>query len=325
MSGNVKLGGYKGGRGYCGYYINNDNKKMFLRSTQEFMIAKFLDYNHYHFLTEKKIFIINNETYKPDFFIYDESYTKLIKIIEVKDSKKLIDRYISYKPFFEKLNIEYEIFTGFDKRKKYEFVSSDEINIWIKTYLESYGSFNYIGEKNPMYGIKHSEETKQKISKKSKESMSNEQIKIKHSNSLKKFWNSEKANEIKKKYSELRTKEKQERLLKNPIEKRKCVYCESFFEVRKNSLKLTCSNSCSQKYSWKIGKNKYNGNSKKSYSTKIINYLKMYKDIINEDNFDLIIIDLKNQNLIPKNFGINKSTIIKYFGSIKILMENLNG
>ena len=81
MGGRVKKGSGKN-RGYIGYHITWDNKRVFLRSKSEFILAKMLDMEKIPYLTEYKSYKINNISYKPDFFIFNDiNYTNIIKII----------------------------------------------------------------------------------------------------------------------------------------------------------------------------------------------------------------------------------------------------
>jgi hypothetical protein len=59
---------------------------------------------------------------------------------------------------------------------------------WIPSRKNVYGT--NLGNKNPMFGKKHSEETKRKISEKNKEVCKNEKARQKRSEVIKNFWNS---------------------------------------------------------------------------------------------------------------------------------------
>lgn len=66
------------GRGKGSYY-----KEYWLRSSWETKVAEYLDRNNIIWKYEVQCFKLNdNQTYRPDFFIYDNE--KLVKIIEVK-------------------------------------------------------------------------------------------------------------------------------------------------------------------------------------------------------------------------------------------------
>lgn len=324
--GRIKKGGYKNGRGYCGWHTNKDGRKVFLRSKKEYIYALYLDKNNQHFLLEKAIFVIDGRNYKPDFFIYNEDYTKLLKIVEVKDSKKDAEPYFVFKDYFSAIGIEYEIEWGIDKIKR-RWATKEELKQWDSQYLNNYPEFNMAGELNPMYGMKHSDATKKKIGQQTKRYMSDDKIKNKQIASIKSFWNSDEAKPIKEKYATLRTQESEQ---KNPWVVSKCVFCGKEFKKKFNDRsgkkrdyeKQTCSNSCAQKHNWIIGKMKYHGNGAKSYKTKIIKYLKLAKEVT-ADNLECVVKKLKDDNLVPKHFSLNRNVIEKYFGNIENLKETL--
>ena len=319
--GKIKRGGFKNGRGYCGWYVNKDGKRIFLRSKKEYIYATYLDKNNQHFLMEKTIFIIDGINYKPDFFIYDENYKKLLKIVEVKPSRKEAEPYFQFIEYFKAIGIEYEIEWGIDKIKR-RWITDTELKQWDKQYLENYPQYNMSGELNPMYGMKHSEETKKKIGKQTKRYMADEKIKSKQIASIKAFWNSEEAKKIKEKYAALRTAEAEKN---NPVIVCKCVFCKKKFEKKLHEMagrtrdrkKETCSASCAQKYNWEIGKMKYHGDAQKTYKTRIVKYLRLSSEIITGDNLENVVKKLKDSGLVPKHFSLNKSVIEKYFGSVE--------
>lgn len=205
-------------------------------------------------------------------------------------------------------------------------ITLDEIKKWKNESVTN----NVIlsGEKNPMYGIKHSNKTKEKIGNKTRQYMKDPIIKEKHSKALKSFWNSKNADELKEKYKNLRNEKKKKRkeLLdkENPIISINCIICGSEFDKRQNDIRLTCSNSCSQKYNWKIGKNTYKGNAKKSYKTRIIKYANLINEHITEDNYELLIKKYKNKKEIPLYFSMTKKVINKYFGNFKSFLGEIN-
>ncbi len=70
-------------RGIQGYYQKKNGDKVWLRSTYEFIFAKWLDRNNIDWKVEETQYkLSNNETYRPDFFIYENS--KLLMIVEIK-------------------------------------------------------------------------------------------------------------------------------------------------------------------------------------------------------------------------------------------------
>jgi len=66
-----------------GWYLNKNNEKIWLRSSLEYIYAKWLDKNNIKWKTEVKTYTASEKTYRPDFFIYDEN-NNLIEIVEIK-------------------------------------------------------------------------------------------------------------------------------------------------------------------------------------------------------------------------------------------------
>lgn len=86
----------KTSRGVQGYYYNQGmNKLVWLRSTYEFIYAKWLDKQKIIWDVEVKTFKLKSTYYRPDFFLYDNIDNFIIeKIVEIKgywkrDVKKL--------------------------------------------------------------------------------------------------------------------------------------------------------------------------------------------------------------------------------------------
>lgn len=331
--GRIKFGGYKGGRGYSGWHTTFDGKIVYLRSTLEYMVAKKLDYHKIYYLTEKKIYIVNDIKYKPDFFIYsDETYSNLIKIIEIKYTKLEADNYyLLYKHYFNDMGVEYEV-EGYDlnKNRNYYFITKSEIQEWKERYVLMYNNFDYNGEKNPMYGNTHSDITKQKIGNATRKYMSNPEIKEKHSQNIKNFWKSDEAIELKNKYRKLRKQEydnrQKEQNILNPIINKVCQICGNTFEIRKNSNRTVCvNNKCIHIYNVKYGlidRSKMDG--KLNYKRKIIAQLIKITENITENNLDDILFKYKNNGIFSKNFGISIDTIRKYFGTFENLKEEIH-
>ena len=70
-------------RGIQGQYIKTNGEKVWLRSSYEYIFAKWLDKNNVDWKIEETQFKLSNgETYRPDFFIYENS--KLKMIVEIK-------------------------------------------------------------------------------------------------------------------------------------------------------------------------------------------------------------------------------------------------
>jgi len=71
-------------RGVQGYYPNSSTGELvWLRSTYEYIYAKFLNKIKTNWKMEDIYYTINSQIYRPDFFIYDDNWN-LIKIVEIK-------------------------------------------------------------------------------------------------------------------------------------------------------------------------------------------------------------------------------------------------
>jgi hypothetical protein len=73
----------KTSRGIQGYYYNQSRGKyVWLRSTYEYIYAKWLDRNKIDWDVEQQTYQLEGTTYRPDFFIYEND--SLVKIVEIK-------------------------------------------------------------------------------------------------------------------------------------------------------------------------------------------------------------------------------------------------
>lgn len=116
----------KTSRGIQGYYWNTSkNKYVWLRSSWEFIYAKWLNKHKFLWDVEVKRYKLNNRSYLPDFFIYDKN-NKLYKIVEIKGYWK--DKVYKYNELKEQLNIDLvliiDISPYLDKK------INEEIKIW---------------------------------------------------------------------------------------------------------------------------------------------------------------------------------------------------
>ena len=242
-------------RGYSGYY-EIKGKKYFCRSSVEFVYLLYLYKiyvdDRYRIEMEDKIFYCDDYSYKPDFFVYENE--KLTRIIEIKYNKRQIEvennenRYKSFLKYFNKISIQYDIVYKNDINLK-EF---PDIKIELEKWKKENINGNILdGEKNPMWGRKHSEKTKKLIGDKTRE-------RCKDSNYLKKFKKSvkktdEQKDKCRKSALARESKKREIKLLNDPLEKRNCVICNKEFIVNKSSVKVTCKSSCTFKYNYKLG------------------------------------------------------------------------
>ncbi|HRP37975.1 MAG TPA: hypothetical protein PLS50_09285, partial [Candidatus Dojkabacteria bacterium] len=71
-------------RGVQGYYLNQStNELVWLRSSYEYIFAKWLDRTKHNWKMEMAYYKIGHSIYRPDFFIHDAEWN-LIKIVEIK-------------------------------------------------------------------------------------------------------------------------------------------------------------------------------------------------------------------------------------------------
>lgn len=115
----------KTSRGVQGYYYNESKKKLvWLRSTYEFIYAKWLDKHLIEWDVEQNTFQLQKTTYRPDFFIYENG--KLAKIVEIKGYWAKGE--IKTKELSEKLQIDVVLIKdiGPYMENKYE----EELKLW---------------------------------------------------------------------------------------------------------------------------------------------------------------------------------------------------
>ena len=93
-------------RGLQGYYYNSTiNKYVWLRSSWEYIYAKWLNAHNIKWDVECKTFNLSKESYRPDFFIYDDN-NNLISIVEVKGYwKNRLQKYYELKETHPELNL----------------------------------------------------------------------------------------------------------------------------------------------------------------------------------------------------------------------------
>lgn len=93
-------------RGLQGYYYNSTiNKYVWLRSSWEYIYAKWLNARNIKWDVECKTFNLSKELYRPDFFIYDDN-NNLVSIVEVKGFwKNRLHKYNELKELHPELNL----------------------------------------------------------------------------------------------------------------------------------------------------------------------------------------------------------------------------
>lgn len=247
--GRVKRGRCKS-RGYIGYHTTWDNKKFFLRSKAEFIYARMLDIEKIPYKVECTTYEVGNIRYKPDFFIFDSTYTSIKKIVEIKglDDKKVSLEYLNrYKKFFNSVGIGYEVVWNYRGLvSKYNL--KGEIEDWIQRSLKTYNFISDVaGENNPMYGKTHKASTIELIRQKAIQRQT-EEYRRRNSEKQKEFFQSEAGLKRRLQISEQR---KFNSRLTNPIVNRVCKECSITFHCKQKAKKEFCSGKCLRAWSYR--------------------------------------------------------------------------
>lgn len=246
--GKIKQGTGKS-RGYIGYHVTWDNKRVFLRSKAEFIYAKVLDAEQVPYMLECVTYTIDNKRYRPDFFIFDYNYQKIKKIIEIKglDDKQTALRYLEmYKDYFNVIGIEYDVIWKYQASiTRYNL--HDDIEKWKQTSVNHYDHVSDVsGIHNPMYGIKHKQSTIDNIRKKALARQTTE-YRQKNSEAQLAYWNTVQG---KKRKLELSRERKARTAQENPIVTKQCKHCTKDFQDKLKSRKEFCSGQCKRKWSY---------------------------------------------------------------------------
>lgn len=225
-------------RGYAGFY-----KGYYLRSSYEYAYAVYLDKSSVVWSYEDQIFEINGKSYKPDFFFYDQ-YGKLEKIVEIKSRNKqaLEKAKERLKSIEEQYSIKTELISYEELLNLYKSMPislNSIITQWITSDKTTINKAAY-GVLNGHYGLRHSEESKKKIGKHTKE-----------------LWNSD--TRAKKRMIEGLRKSglAQKGKIKTPRVSRYCELCSIEFTVMQTSTSIYCSRECSGKVAVKLATDVY--------------------------------------------------------------------
>jgi hypothetical protein len=123
-------------RGLQGYYFNKSfNKYVWLRSSWEYIYAKWLDEKNIIWDVECKTYkLSNNHFYRPDFFIFNNLIElKIIKIVEIKGYwKDKVYKYEELKDQLLEINLPMVLITDI---KPYSDHCCTLINEWRKTRI----------------------------------------------------------------------------------------------------------------------------------------------------------------------------------------------
>lgn len=210
--------------GYSGFYDEHC-----LRSSLEYIYARYLDYMNIGWTYEHKTFTLSNGVrYKPDFLLETGEY------VEIKGVFNFQHDLLKIHGFESEYNTKVTILQERDLRKLIKptpFVFEQLKQEWkTRTKVRGMDSF---GQRNPMYGVKHSESTKAKISAKAKARFADPKFREKFLNSPKR-----------KEYYQSRKGQKTGHLV--PRFTLICEICKQPFEViqHKASKRRFCSKHC---------------------------------------------------------------------------------
>lgn len=125
-------------KGLQGYYFNKSlNKFVWLRSSYEYIYAKWLDEKNYIWDIEYKSFrLSDNSLYKPDFFIFDNKYN-IKKIIEIKG-------------YWNNRTYKYHLLKKEIKDVDLILINKDEIFNYTSNYKDDVKIWKILKEKNKL-------------------------------------------------------------------------------------------------------------------------------------------------------------------------------
>lgn len=164
--------------GYSGFY-----GKHCLRSSLEYIYARYLDYMNIGWSYEHKTYTLSNGIrYKPDFLLEDGDYVEIKGVFNFQSDLPKIQL------FGSEYSVKIIIFQEKDLRqliKPTPFVF-EHLKLEWKSIAQVRGMDNF-GERNPMYGVPQSETTKAKIRAKAKARFSDPSFREKFLNSPKRL------------------------------------------------------------------------------------------------------------------------------------------
>jgi hypothetical protein len=216
------------GRTYCGYY-----QGYYLKSTLEYIYARYLDYMGIQWQYEVKTFSLSTGgSYKPDFLLADGSY------VEVKGGFNYdtdLPRILTFEQDYE---LKVEIIQEKDLRKLIHptpFIFEQLKQEW-KQIANGLG-MDTSGQNNPRYGVEASQSTKAKIAQKAKARLQDAEYRQKWLDSRAKSEKVQQQTENLKQYN----------LQRYYQVFTTCENCKKSFEVlfRKNNPQKYCSYKCS--------------------------------------------------------------------------------
>ena len=276
---------------------------------------------------ECEIYSINGSSYKPDFFIF--SGGKLLKIYEIKSDKSFrkTTRAKEIENFFVGECIPYELVDDFKQYKTPSIVK--DLEDWKAQKRDVSGGM--VGSMNPMFGVKHSQKTKELIGQKAKERAESTEYRKQISDSLKEYYRNN--GDVKKKIGE-RNKKARENFSdekKRDISNRtKKTILEKYYERKyclggcgKSSVVKKPKDYCCKKCARKITLRNYGGLMKGVIIKNFIN--KWISDVGVDEVVNCLETNFKEKVRERKRFVNNRNSIfgIKIINEIYGSLDNL--
>lgn len=216
------------GRTYCGHYNG-----CYLKSTLEYIYARYLDYMNIPWSYEPETFQLSNGgSYKPDFLL-----TNSQEYVEIKGGFNLITDLPRIQQFEFDLGVKVQILQERDLRqliRSTPFVFEHLKKEW-KALAGAFG-MDTSGENNPRYGVRFSSETRAKISAKAKARMLDPEYKER--------WLASNVTRLRGPENLQRLREFNSRFEKASLN---CAFCGRMFQVipSKAQKRMYCSHACS--------------------------------------------------------------------------------
>lgn len=310
-------------RGYCGYVTKYDGTKLYLRSKLEFIIYSYLNflsksYPHIEFTVEEfyNEIYLDGKFYRPDFNIYKNG--KLWYVVEVKYDKSVAQIYLERYVDVIKNMLGAKYIVVYEERLFNKITEKLNLHNEIEKFkIDSI--YDYSGANNPHYGMKLSQEQKNRIGVKTKERHTNKEYKDKFKKIMKERMADVNTRRlISDKRKEFSKRVREEKNINDPIIQYKCEVCgtlmfkpKSVIDKTKSKRKpILCGYSCVYTYYKSI-----NNDEKTKYqkiSSLLIRIKKEYNLIISNIGYfdrDLAI----EKGLVNKHTPCSISTILKYY------------
>ena len=202
-------------------------------------------------------------------------------------------------------------------------------NQWREYSKETTQSQAVCGENNPMFGHKHTNETKRLIGEKASKRFEDEVYRNNQKEKISAFYTTEEGKRFKEYLRDLRHKEKEERdraYQSLPDIIKECRCCKKVM-VSKEGYDI-CSNKCKRTLkrqedsSYGKHSNKELGNFKRFWSYLNIiasSYKISFEELI--EGLDKYVALAKHDGVLSKNKGMSKTTLIKH----KVIEETIDG